>query len=194
MSENEIQSSQEFYPYALERETAATLIEEFQLSTVFGLLQTRNYTKQLLTLLGYSDPALLQLNHDDRANRQLAFASKSKRFRFVMSEAVLRSGAFSKEVMFEQLDKFEEVNALPNVDIRFVPLARMVSIHSLLSFSMFDRNLTVIEGLDQSFLLKGDSANKVYADLFDKLYRDAVSLEYLLSMPSQKVYQPLAQF
>ena len=177
-----------------ERESRASLIEAFQLSSVFALLQTPRYTQKILSLLGYNDTEYVDMILQARVKRQKALADRSKRFNFVMNESVLRCGAFSKDLIYEQLERFEELSKLPNVSIRFVPLGRMISIHSSTSFTMFDRELTVIEGACQEFKVWTELENKVYADLFDKVYREAVSLEYLLSMPSQKVYQPLSQF
>jgi transcriptional regulator with XRE-family HTH domain len=114
-----------FEPY-LGLETAASLIRNFELQFVHGLLQTEDYARAV-TALGQSTPSAedterrvsLRLQRQDLLN-----ATDPPRAWFVMDEAALRRPVGGRHVMRAQLNQLVRVASLPNITLQVVPFRR----------------------------------------------------------------------
>jgi hypothetical protein len=89
-----------------------------------GILQTPDYAREVLTRL----VALRGLPDDvadgvrSRLRRQEALYDTSKHFRFLLSEAALRSRPCPLAVQLAQLDRLTALAGLDTVDIAVLPL------------------------------------------------------------------------
>ena len=164
---------------ALLREADAQLVEDYHSSTIVGLLQAEEYARQLIQLVEQKSGDCLKKSVDLKLERQRTLLDSSKQFRFLVSEAALLNGAIPIEVMEAQIRHLGKIAQLPNVSLKFIPLKTPLGSHSYVSFSMYDRKLTVIEGLAQELTIWTEEENKMYAELFDRLSLDAVPLEAL---------------
>jgi hypothetical protein len=111
-----------FQPY-IGLEAAATLIRNYEVQFVPGLLQTRDYARAV-TLLGYgtSPPLEVERRVDLRILRQqLLTRADPPQFWGVIDEAALRRPIGGVEVMRAQITALIEVMALPNVTVQVVP-------------------------------------------------------------------------
>jgi transcriptional regulator with XRE-family HTH domain len=114
-----------FEPY-LGMETAASLIRNFELQFVHGLLQTEDYARAV-TGLGQSTPSAEDTERrvSLRLQRQdMLTATDPPRAWFVMDEAALRRPVGGRHVMRAQLNQLVQVASLPNITLQVVPFRR----------------------------------------------------------------------
>ncbi|MEW1863833.1 helix-turn-helix transcriptional regulator [Streptomyces sp. NPDC088194] len=105
-----------------EVEEQATKIQEFSVSTVPGLLQTRGYAEaQLLTPEPLSS-AQLAAGIDARIKRQdILTGSKPTNYRGLLDEAVIRRVPRETGVWKAQLERLIEAAQEPNISLQIVP-------------------------------------------------------------------------
>jgi hypothetical protein len=111
-----------FQPY-IGLEAAATLIRNYEVQFVPGLLQTRDYARAV-TRLGYgnSPPVEVERRVDLRIQRQQVLTrADPPQFWGVIDEAALRRPIGGVDVMRAQIAAVIEVMALPNVRVQVVP-------------------------------------------------------------------------
>ena len=113
-----------FEPY-LGLESAASLIRNFELQFVHGLLQTRDYARAVTALGQSSTSQDIERRVSLRLQRQqLLHSAEPPRVWFVMDEAALRRPVGGRHVMRAQLSHLLEVAALPHVTLQVVPFRR----------------------------------------------------------------------
>jgi transcriptional regulator with XRE-family HTH domain len=111
-------------------EARATKIQEYSVSTVPGLLQTKGYAEALLRTETLSPEQLAQ-GVAARVNRQgVLLREKPVNYRVLLDEMVLQRVPLEPGVWAEQLERLIEDAQRPNVSIQVVPLK--VGVHSLL--------------------------------------------------------------
>lgn len=107
-------------------ESSASVIRNFEPILVPGLLQTEEYTRELLNIVTDQDPDNIDSLVDLRIQRQelLTRETSPPSFHFIMDEAVIRRIVGGRDIMRRQLRRLRELAAQPNVTIRIVPFER----------------------------------------------------------------------
>jgi transcriptional regulator with XRE-family HTH domain len=102
-------------------EASAKVLRQFQVLTLPGLLQTREYAHALM-LTGKNTPEQLSVGVDVRITRQQLLDQEEKppRLFFVVDEAVLRRQVGGPKVMRAQLERLKTLNRRPNISIQIV--------------------------------------------------------------------------
>jgi hypothetical protein len=104
-------------------EQAASMIRNYELQFVPGLLQTRDYARAV-TMLGHTDPAEVELRVELRMQRQaLLTGANAPTFWTVVDEAALRRSLIGPEQSRAQLTHLIEMNELPHISLQVAPLA-----------------------------------------------------------------------
>jgi len=107
-------------------EAAARVIRSFQNTIIPGLLQTKDYTRSLLTgAYGLSDEAT-ERHIEVRRARQTLLDPSSRDEReafFIMDEAVLKRVVGDAALMRSQLERLKELAELPHVTIQVLSFA-----------------------------------------------------------------------
>ncbi len=156
---------------------AAAVIRNVELTTVPGLLQTREYARSQamhgVTLLGFS-PDELEATLDARMRRQEVLYDETKRFEFVMVEAGLRMLYTTREVMLAQLDRLLGVT-FPRDNLWFgiIPFGVRVPIIPETRFVMLD-DVVMVEHPAGDETYRGDRTAK-YAKAMEALAAESVT-------------------
>ncbi|HKR48495.1 MAG TPA: helix-turn-helix transcriptional regulator [Pseudonocardiaceae bacterium] len=106
-------------------EQAATVIREFALALVPGLLQTSDYARTLMATLEPTTPIeVLENRVAARMIRQHVLTGVDPlTYEVILSEAVLRCPVGGNRVMRGQLERLQELAGAPNIAIQVVPFA-----------------------------------------------------------------------
>ncbi|MGW5095212.1 helix-turn-helix domain-containing protein [Streptomyces nodosus] len=99
------------------------LLRLFQPALVPGLLQTPEYMRAILSRHEDLTEETVRRTVSARLERQEVLYDETKRFRFVVTEPVLRWLIVPPMVMVGQLDRLASASRLPNIDVRVVPMA-----------------------------------------------------------------------
>jgi transcriptional regulator with XRE-family HTH domain len=130
----------------MELAAEATVVRNFELAVVPGLLQTADYARVRLAenieLHGapgddLEDALLL------RIQRQQVLYDSSKQFQFVVTESVLRMLLCPVDVMRGQLDRLTALIGMSNVELGVIPTDARLPLAPLHGFVMFDDTITV---------------------------------------------------
>jgi hypothetical protein len=163
-------------------EARSSRIGEFQVAMIPAILQTADYTREILSLA--SGPSAWGASADDietmidvRLRRQEVLHDPSKRVQVVLGEAALRTLVCTPHTLSGQLEKLLSVMQLPSVELGVIGFAQRMPVFPFISFSVRDDDLIVIEGLTgEQKLTASGSADQVasYLKFFD-LLREAAS-------------------
>jgi transcriptional regulator with XRE-family HTH domain len=160
-----------------ETEERSTRIGEFQVGVIPGLLQTAEYTRELVNL-----PAGLRTwgagagQIEDmigaRLRRQEILTSSGRQIQFVISEAALRILVVAPETLAGQLDKLLAVIRLPAVELGVIGIGKRVPAYTIGGFRVYDDALIVTESIagEREFTRKADpDAVAAFLEAFSEL-------------------------
>jgi transcriptional regulator with XRE-family HTH domain len=151
----------------------ATLVRNFELGLVPGLLQTADYARVRLAEnvefhgapgADLEDALLL------RIQRQQVLYDSAKRFRFVVTEAVLRMLLCPVDVMRGQLDRLAALIGMSTVELGIIPTGTPLPLAPLHGFVMFDDTITVETWAEEQTLQTAADAERfghIFAQLRD---------------------------
>ncbi len=159
---------------ALESQTH--LLRLFQPSLIPGLLQTPEYIRAVFVRRNLTE-VQLDRTIGARLARQAVLYDDGKKFRFIITESVLRWRIVAPLVMVGQLDKLISVSRLPNVDIRVVSLAAPQVDFPGHSFSIKDERTVTIETVHAETVVTDPRDIALYVSKFDGFARTAVAGE-----------------
>jgi transcriptional regulator with XRE-family HTH domain len=126
-----------------ERESRAHTVLGFESVVIPGLLQSADYTRQLLPLAGMPyPPDALAAAVTGRLERQVSLHS-AKRFDFLIGEAALRWRHGSSQTLPAQLDRIASLSTLDNVSIGLIP-------HRHQALAFVPHGFVIYEGHDDS--------------------------------------------
>ena len=158
-------------------ERATTLICHCEPALVPGLLQTGQYSRELLSapasaVLTGATPELIEEMISGRMRRQEVLYQPNKRIQVVVGEAALRTWFGSPETLIAQLDRLVAVADLATVELGVLPFDRAHPVMPLAGFTVHDRTRVFLETLtgEQELVLPDEVA--AYVKAFDQL-RDA---------------------
>jgi transcriptional regulator with XRE-family HTH domain len=104
-------------------ESMATVSISYEPQVVPGLLQTERYARALISRQRDRTAAEVDAGICVRMERQAALARRDCRFVFYVHEHALRLEVDSPAIMYEQMVALTLAGALPNVDVRTVPVS-----------------------------------------------------------------------
>jgi len=133
-------------------EERSTRIGEFEVAVIPGILQTADYTRQLVSLPGGlrtwgATDAAIEAMIGARLHRQEILTASGKRFQFVVGEAALRTLVVTPEILAGQLDKLLSVIRLPSVDFRVIGFGQRMAAYPIGGFRVYDDDLIVVENI-----------------------------------------------
>ncbi|MGH3803215.1 MAG: DUF5753 domain-containing protein, partial [Pseudonocardiaceae bacterium] len=104
-------------------EQAATMMRQFELALLPGLLQTSDYARTLMTTIAPTTPieVLENLVAARMIRQHVLTGADPLTYEVVLSEAVLRCPVGGSRVMRGQLERLLELTGAPNITIQVVP-------------------------------------------------------------------------
>lgn len=157
---------------ALESQT--TRLRLFQPALVPGLLQTPEYVRAVITRKNLGAEQLDRAM-GARLARQGVLYDVTKRFQFVITEAVLRWRIVPALVMAGQLDRLISVSRLPNVDVMIVSLSARQADFPSHSFSIKDERMVTVETVHAEVVVTDPRDVALYVDKFERFASGALS-------------------
>ncbi|MDI6102783.1 helix-turn-helix transcriptional regulator [Actinoplanes sp. NEAU-A12] len=176
-------------------ESTATILRVFEPALVPGLLQTSGYAKSVFReFRGLIDPTTDDLTEQEllaavsaRVKRQVALADRSKSFRFVVGESVLRPRKYPLVEMLTQISHLRDVLARhANVSIALLRDDAPV-IPPLHGFELLDDRLVVVDLYNTGLISRSRKDVDTYRRLFDTYAAHAVDIAPVLD-EYQNVY------
>lgn len=168
-------------------EQSASIIRQFQLLLIPGLLQTEDYARAVITALGTVE-SRIELNVRVRMERQkLLDAAPGPKMFFIMDEAAIRRQVGGSSVMRAQLLHLKELNQRPNIRIQIIPFGKGAHLGMHGSFAILefpdDDYVVDVEHIHNSVLIQNspDEAS-TYVENFYELERLASPTRELDSM------------
>ncbi|MFD3661101.1 helix-turn-helix domain-containing protein [Streptomyces sp. NPDC058659] len=147
-------------------ESQMTLLRLFQPSLIPGLLQTPEYVRAVFARKNLAE-AQLERTIGARLARQSVLYSEGKKFRFIITESVLRWRILPPLVMVGQLDRLISASRLPNVDIRIVALCTPQVDFPGHSFSIKDDRTVTIETVHAETVVTDPRDVALYVSKFE---------------------------
>jgi hypothetical protein len=108
--------SQQFLTF-LGFEASVKVLRQFQVQTLPGLLQTREYAAEVIRSYG-NPPNIVSRGVDVRLRRQEVLDREDATFFYVLDEAVVRRQVGGQEAWRAQLERLKTEHLRPNVHIR----------------------------------------------------------------------------
>jgi transcriptional regulator with XRE-family HTH domain len=164
-------------------EAAATVISDFGLGVVPGLLQTADYARAVLrsTRPGLDESVIEERLASRLLRQQLLTQDDAPRFEAVIEEGVMHRVAGSSRIMHAQLDRLIEVSELPRFDIRLLPYASGLMPSSINKFILLTfpeatgPEIVFIEHLAGDLYLEGPDDVAAYQETFSVMREMAAS-------------------
>ncbi|GII92308.1 DUF5753 domain-containing protein [Sinosporangium siamense] len=157
-------------------EARTRLFRVFEPGLVIGLLQTAEYARNIFSKVRRvaSEPDEIDAAIRVRMQRQEILYDRSRTFRFVMPEAVLRYRLAPVDVMLGQLDRLLAVGTLPNVELGILPFDAELPAAPVDGFWIYDEGLVGVPTRTKDLMLRDPDDIAFYARAFDELSRSAV--------------------
>ncbi|BCJ49131.1 transcriptional regulator [Actinoplanes sp. NBRC 14428] len=158
-----------------EWEARAQTILDFQPTVLPGLLQISPYAKAVLRLFQslaripaerLTEAAVLAAV-SARVQRQQVIADRSKTFSFVIMESVLKNAPCPPVEMLAQIHHLREIaTGHENVSLTVIPDGRPMTIPALHGFTLFDRDVILIDVYNTGLLSRGREDIEIYHRIF----------------------------
>ncbi|MFS0695065.1 helix-turn-helix domain-containing protein [Streptomyces nitrosporeus] len=147
-------------------ESQMTLLRLFQPSLVPGLLQTPEYARGVFSRREMEEKQM-ERAIEARLARQRILHSEEKKFRFIITESVLRWRIIPPLMLAGQLDRLISASRLPNVDIRIVALSTPQRDFPGHSFSIKDDRTVTIETVHSEMVVTDPRDVTLYITKFE---------------------------
>jgi len=135
-------------------EALATVVRVFQPAIVPGLLQTADYARSVLQLVGRPEEEIASAVNV-RMQRQDSLYQPGKRFEFVLTEGALRWRPGTSQTMRGQYDRLLRVAGVESVDLRVLPF-------SMQAPTFYDNPYIIFEIPDDPTVLTEITPGEVY--------------------------------
>jgi len=162
-----------FYSEYADMEAGATVIRDFGLSLIPGLLQTAPYAEAVLRVIKRqeSDDVINQLLEARMERRAALLSGNLPQFTTVIDESVLHRLVGGRVIMREQLRELVAVASMPNVSLRILPYSAGVLPTSnnkfiLLSFEHAVPDVVFVESLTSDQYLDKPEEVEAYREAF----------------------------
>ena len=160
----------------LEANTAA--VRDLQTAVVPGLLQTADYARAVFRGL-----AVLQGQRDveaavhERLRRQEVLYQPGRDFRFLLTEAAVRTRLCPAGVHRAQLDRLLVLSGLESVRVAVLPWTVELAVSPDHNFVLFDERLALIETTTAELAIREPDDIALYARLFELYWEASVQGE-----------------
>jgi hypothetical protein len=185
----------------LEAEAASVL--QWQVETVPGLLQTREYAhcvNDSVQIVSLTAPGIIDRRTDVRMIRQRVLTEREPPLRLsvTVDESTLLRQIGGPDVMRAQLERMAELAELPNIELRVLPLRRqsplMTSSFVIFGFSSADGghalgDVVSLENMGEALSVDGESDTFQYRRLFESLTGAALSPDESVAKVRQVAHQ-----
>jgi transcriptional regulator with XRE-family HTH domain len=170
-------------------EYSAKIMRTFEPALVPGLLQTSGYAKAVFQayvrvtpgVAGHPAEQAVLAAVSARVRRQEVLADRSKKFRMIVAESVLRYQICPVADMLAQVGHVREVAAQSNVEIGAIADGTSVGIPPVHGFTIFDESLVIIDLYNTGLISRGRGDLATYRTVFDILADQATDIEPLLA-------------
>lgn len=158
-------------------EASATAIRQYHGALVPGLLQTEDYSREVITAYT-ADQSLVEDGVSARLERQqLLDRDDPPEMFFILDEAVIRRVVGGPRTMREQLERLKELADRPTMTIQVIPFSAGAHAGLPASFAIYefppeedDDFIVVLEGPGGHSVIRNDNGEaSVYVDKFAKL-------------------------
>ncbi|MFK0295619.1 helix-turn-helix domain-containing protein [Streptomyces sp. NPDC090442] len=163
-------------------ETEATRIRYYAPNLIPGLLQPRNYAREIIRATGTLVPELVEARVDVRTARQ-AVLTKAERpldFWTVINESVLHHEfRENPEAMYEQLERLLELSQRPTITIQVMPIRAashpgLLGLFSLLDFEKPYPSIVQVEDIRGSSFIEEDSDVQAFENAWERIIAAAL--------------------
>lgn len=155
-------------------EARTRVMRLYQQSLIPGLLQTAEYTRQMLSRWPTGTPAT-PANLAARVERQAVLYDEAKQFHFVINETALRLRLADEGAMRGQWDRLLVLSSLANVEIRILPPDASVELVPSNTFVMFDDEVVLIETVTAETVVHDPRDIDLYRRTFDAVHKAALT-------------------
>jgi transcriptional regulator with XRE-family HTH domain len=157
---------------------SATVIRNFQIMLIPGLLQTPEYARYRAleaVRLHRADPDGVEAVVAARMRRQEVLYDITKTFTFIITEAALRYLLCPRPVMLAQLDRLATVSDFGNVSLGIIPPGVELPVAPMVGYLMADET-TIVETFTSAITVSAAEAPK-YVQVTDELMAESVTGE-----------------
>jgi transcriptional regulator with XRE-family HTH domain len=153
------------------RESETRLIRSFQSTFVPGLLQTPDYARARMEQNArvWGKRTDIDEGVTARMRRQEVLYDTSRKFHFVITEAVLLYALCPPEAMLGQIDRLMSLSMLPNVRLGIVPFGRPYAIAPTHGFALLDDRLVTFETMSAELNLAQPQEIEHYGKVFESM-------------------------
>ncbi|MEU4386824.1 helix-turn-helix transcriptional regulator [Promicromonospora sp. NPDC023805] len=157
------------------REQETRIFRGYQSLIVPGLFQTPEYARGLLEQSGrvWTQGEGVEEAVTARMRRQEILYDPSKKFRIVLTEAVLLYAICAPEAMLAQLDRLMSLSMLSNVRLGIIPFERRTALAPEHSFWVYDDDLVLVETVSAQLNLQQQQEIELHTKVFESMALDA---------------------
>ncbi|MET8868748.1 helix-turn-helix transcriptional regulator [Nonomuraea sp. NPDC004580] len=150
-------------------EARTKLFRVFEPGIIVGLLQTSEYARHVFRKVKrlYSAADQIDVAVRVRMQRQEILYDRTRTFRFVVTEAALRSALAPPEVMRGQLDRLLAVSTLPNVEFGVIPFGTELPSSPINGFWIFNEAMVAVATMTKDLILRDPDDIAFYVRAFD---------------------------
>lgn len=156
----------------IQHDAGADTIRVYQPEVVPGLLQTPEYTRRLLLMIGAATPENVADSVAARIERQSILYDESKTIEAVITETALSWQPWPASIAREQLDRLRTLATLPNVHIGIVSREQQKKAPTSNSFVLThwpDGAMDVVaESLTAEVTITKPDDVSIYVDMFEQ--------------------------
>ncbi|MEV0232997.1 helix-turn-helix transcriptional regulator [Nonomuraea sp. NPDC050786] len=150
-------------------EARTKLFRVFEPGIVVGLLQTSEYARHVFRKVRrlYSAADQIDAAVRVRMQRQEILYDRTRTFRFVVTEAALRTALAPPEVMRGQLDRLLAVSTLPNVEFGVIPFDCELPSSPINGFWIYNEAMVSVATMTKDLVLRDPDDIAFYVRAFD---------------------------
>ncbi|MEV0612983.1 helix-turn-helix transcriptional regulator [Nonomuraea sp. NPDC050404] len=150
-------------------EARTKVFRAFEPGIIAGLLQTSEYARHVFRKVKrlYSAADQIDAAVRVRMQRQEILYDRTRTFRFVVTEGVLRMSLAPPEVMRGQLDRLLAVSTLPNVDFGVIPFASELPANPINGFWIYNEAMVAVATMTKDLILRDPDDIAFYVRAFD---------------------------
>ncbi|GAA3234740.1 helix-turn-helix domain-containing protein [Nonomuraea helvata] len=159
-------------------EARTKLFRVFEPGIIVGLLQTSEYARHVFRKVKrlYSAADQIDAAVRVRMQRQEILYDRTRTFRFVVTEAALRTALAPPEVMRGQLDRLLAVSTLPNVEFGVIPFCSELPSSPINGFWIYNEAMVSVATMTKDLVLRDPDDIAFYVRAFDD-YAKVAQLE-----------------
>ena len=161
---------------SVEIEGTATAMRALETTVIPGLLQTADYARHVLsTMVAIRDvPDDVAEGVRLRMRRQEVLYDPAKHFRFLLTEAALRTRTCPPATLRSQLDRLLALSGVDTVELAVLPFDVKLPVVPSHGFWIFDEEIVLIETLSAELTLRDSDEVALYDRIFEMLWDVAI--------------------